>query len=48
MSSKKAMKQAQKLGYAKHRSNFNNTKNLLHKPDLNKMSKEKKTKPKIK
>ncbi|MSP10345.1 MAG: hypothetical protein EXR14_01930 [Pelagibacteraceae bacterium] len=42
MSSKKAMKQAQKLGYAKHRSNFNNTKNLLHKPDLNKMSKDKK------
>ncbi len=41
MSSKKAMKQAQKLGYAKHRSNFNNTKNLLHKQDLNKMSKEK-------
>ena len=41
MSSKKAMKQAQKQGYAKHRSNFNNTKNTLNKLDLIQISKQK-------
>ncbi len=45
MSSKKAMKQAQKMGFAKHRSNFNNSKNFIYKTDLNnKISKEKRPK----
>lgn len=36
MSSKKAMKQAQKQAYAKHRSNISNSRNFFKKKLLNK------------
>ena len=42
MSSKKAMKQAQKQAYAKHRSNVINTKFNYKKKDLPKINKKKK------
>ena len=41
MSSKKAMKQAQKQSYAKHRSNISNNKFSLKKKDLPKTKKNK-------
>ena len=44
MSSKKAMKQAQKQAYAKHRSNVINTKFNYKKKDLPKINKKKKIK----
>ena len=44
MSSKKAMKQAQKQSYAKHRSNINNSRLELKKKFLIKNKEEKKSK----
>ena len=44
MSSKKAMKQAQKQSYAKHRSNITNSKFELKKKFLTKNKEEKKNK----
>ena len=41
MSSKKAMRQAQKQAYAKHRSNITNTRFELKKKFLNKNKKKK-------
>ena len=41
MSSKKAMKQAQKQSYAKHRSNITNNKSRLKKKELPKTKKNK-------
>jgi len=40
MSSKKAMKQAQKQAFAKHRSNIANTRINLKKNSLNKLKKK--------
>lgn len=42
MSSKKAMKQAQKQAYAKHRSNISNNMFHIKKKELSKMNKKKK------
>jgi hypothetical protein len=42
MSSKRAMKQAQKQAYAKHRSNINNSRFELKKKFLTKNSKDEK------
>ena len=44
MSSKKAMRQAQKQAYAKHRSNITNSRFELKKNDLNKTNYRKKKK----
>ena len=44
MSSKKAMRQAQKQAYAKHRSNITNTRYELKKEFLNKSKVKKKNK----
>ena len=44
MSSKRAMRQAQKQAYAKHRSNITNTKFLIKKKFLIKNKDEKKNK----
>ncbi len=42
MSSKKAMKQAQKYAFAKHRSNISNSRFNLRKKNLSKLNKKKK------
>ena len=42
MSSKKAMKQAQKQAYAKYKSNISNSKFYIKKKELSKMNKKKK------
>ena len=42
MSSKKAMKQAQKQAYAKHRSNISISRFHIKKKELSKMNKKKK------
>ena len=44
MSSKKAMRQAQKQSYAKHRSNITNSRFLLKKKFLNKNNDKRKNK----
>ena len=44
MSSKKAMRQAQKQAYAKHRSNITNSRFELKKNDFNKLTTEKRKK----
>ena len=41
MSSKRAMKQAQKQAFAKHRSNITNSRNIFNKKKLFKKSKNK-------
>ena len=41
MSSKKAMKQAQKQAFAKHRSNITNSRNFLNKKKIFKKNKNK-------
>ncbi len=41
MSSKKAMKQAQKYAFAKHRSNISNSRFNLRKKNLSKLNKKK-------
>ena len=42
MSSKKAMKQAQKQAFAKHRSNISNSRFHIKKKEVSKMNKKKK------
>ena len=41
MSSKRAMKQAQKQAFAKHRSNISNSKNIFNKKKIFKKNKNK-------
>ena len=47
MSSKKAMRQAQKQAYAKHRSNITNSRFELKKNDFNKTKDRKKKKKRL-